>query len=53
MSSKNKKEKQDKNSEDYILEKSQSRHFDTTFILIICVVIITAIAVVGVLFDYW
>ncbi|MGB8704217.1 MAG: hypothetical protein WCD31_04240 [Gillisia sp.] len=53
MPSNKKKGIHDKDSEEYILQKSQSKRFGITSILIVIVVIVTVIAVAGVLFDYW
>ncbi len=43
----------DKESEDYILQDNKKTRVGVVFILIVLVILITAVALTGVYFDYW
>ena len=47
------RDKDDNESEDYILQKNKKTKFGATFIAIILVIIIAIIAMTGVYLDYW
>ncbi|MDN3594118.1 hypothetical protein [Zunongwangia endophytica] len=47
------RDKEDDQSEDYILQKNKKTKFGATFIAIVIVIIIAAVAMTGVYFDYW
>ncbi|MBK5192886.1 MAG: hypothetical protein JJE07_06680 [Flavobacteriaceae bacterium] len=46
-------EKSDKESEEYIIQNKIKTRFGATFVVIIIVILITAVAMTGVYFDYW
>ncbi|WP_168194553.1 hypothetical protein [Antarcticibacterium arcticum] len=47
------RDKNDKESEDYILQDNKKTRFGATFIIIVLIVLITAVAMTGVYFEYW
>jgi len=47
------RDKEDNQSEDYILQDSKKTRFGVVFILIILVILAAGVAMTGVYFDYW
>lgn len=47
------RDKDDKESEDYILQDNKKTRFGTIFIIIVLIILATAVAMTGVYFDYW
>jgi hypothetical protein len=47
------RDKEDNQSEDYILQNNKKTKFGTFFILIMLVVLVAGVAMTGVYFDYW
>jgi hypothetical protein len=47
------RDKQDKESEDYILQNNKKTRFGATFIIIVLIILITIVAMTGVYLDYW
>lgn len=45
--------KNDKESEDYILQDNKKTRFGAIFIIIVLVILIAAVAMTGVFLDYW
>ena len=46
-------DKINKRSEEYIIENKIKNRFGATFVVIIIIILITAVAMTGVYFDYW
>ncbi len=47
------RDKEDKKSEDYILQENKKTKFGSTFIAIILIIIMAVVAMTGVYLDYW
>lgn len=47
------RDKEDNESEDYILQDNKKTRFGTIFIIIILVILITAVAISGFYFEFW
>ncbi len=47
------RDKEDNQSEDYILQKNKKTKFGVFFILIVLVILAAAVAMTGVYFDIW
>jgi flagellar basal body-associated protein FliL len=47
------RDKDDKESKDYILQDNKKTRFGTIFIIIVLIILVTAVAMTGVYFDYW
>lgn len=47
------RDKNDKVSEDYILQDNKKTRFGATFIIIVLIILIAAVAMTGVYFEYW
>lgn len=47
------RDKNDKESEDYILQDNKKTRFGATFIIIVLVILATLVAMTGVYMDYW
>ncbi|TVZ28404.1 hypothetical protein JM83_3530 [Gillisia sp. Hel_I_86] len=47
------RDKEDNESEDYILQNNKKTKFGVFFILIVLVILIAGVAMTGVYFDYW
>lgn len=47
------RDKDDKESEDYILQDNKKTRFGATFIIIVLIILAAAVAMTGVYFDYW
>lgn len=47
------RDKDDKESEDYILQDNKKTRFGVIFILIILVILAAAVVMTGVYLDYW
>ncbi|HSP11937.1 MAG TPA: hypothetical protein VLO29_05365 [Salegentibacter sp.] len=47
------RDKNDKESEDYIIQDNKKTRFGAIFIAIVIIILITAVALTGVYFDIW
>ena len=47
------RDKNDKVSEDYILQDNKKTRFGATFIIIVLIILMAAVAMTGVYFEYW
>jgi uncharacterized integral membrane protein len=47
------RDKEDNQSEDFILQENKKTKFGAVFILIVLVILIAIVAMTGVYFDYW
>lgn len=47
------KDRDDKESEDYILQDNKKTRFGATFIIIVLIILATLVAMTGVYMDYW
>ena len=47
------RDKNDNESEDYILQDNKKTRFGAVFIAIVLIILITAVALTGVYFEYW
>ena len=47
------RDKDDKQSEDYIFQDNKKTRFGAVFIIIVLIILVTAVAMTGVYFDYW
>lgn len=47
------RDKDDNESEDYIIQDSKKTRFGAVFIAIILIILVTAVALTGVYFEYW
>lgn len=47
------RDKKDNGSEDYILQDNKKTRFGATFIIIVLIILIAAVAMTGVYFEYW
>lgn len=45
--------KNDNESEDFILQENKKTKFGAIFIIIVLIILATAVAMTGVYFDYW
>lgn len=46
-------DKNNKRSEEYIIENKIKTRFGATLVIIVIIILITAVAMAGVYFDYW
>ncbi len=47
------RDKDDNESEDYILQDNKKTRFGAIFIIIVLIILAAAVAMTGVYFDYW
>lgn len=47
------RDKEDKESEDYILQDNKKTRFGAVFIIIVLIILVAAVAMSGVYFDYF
>lgn len=47
------RDKDDNESEDYILQDNKKTRFGTIFIIIVLIILVTIVAMTGVYLDYW
>lgn len=47
------RDKDDNESEDFILQDNKKTRFGTIFIIIVLIILVTIVAMTGVYFDYW
>jgi len=47
------RDKEDNQSEDYIVQDNKKTRFGAVFIVIVLIILIAGVAMTGVYFDYW